>query len=462
MMNIKIIFLLIVTVAGCSSKVERIKTSSGASIYAFQDNNTPLIHLQIVIQSAGTLNEPAGKEGLSDITAELMKLGTRSFSKDAYQKVLDGIGSSLNVSSGPNGMAISGTFMKEKALQYLSVVKSVLTEPLFEQKELALEIEKHKNFITTALKNDLFLIDYYYNKTWFKDHPYGRSEIGTFKSLSNIKNEDVVSFFNKNIVANTTVAGISGDLSDGSILETLKQILESLGRNTASVPVIPEVTVRQGRRLFVIDKPNRLENNMYIVFNTKDLNFASPDYIKVALANNYLGGEEADSLLMKHMRSNKGYVYYIGTELDINNAGGPLFVNATLQNDRLIPSIRMILELYNNFVAKGLSQQDFNMEKAYLVNRSLFKAEITHLYMEEFIKQRIHNMSDNFDDNFVNNVKGIKLTELNAAIVQHFDTNPKNYYVYLVSTASQVLPKLQQEGLFDSVEVIPYDSLLKD
>ena len=59
----------------------------------------PLVTLQLLIK-AGTLEDPPGKEGLANLTASLLRNGTKSRSSTKIAEELDFMGASLSVCGG--------------------------------------------------------------------------------------------------------------------------------------------------------------------------------------------------------------------------------------------------------------------------------------------------------------------------------------------------------------------------
>src|SRR5450432_3702734 len=85
--------------------VER-QLSNGIKLLAVESHRVPSISLRITIPS-GDLRDPAGLPGVSDATAALIRLGTKTRSSKEIAETLADLGASLTVGSGEGEGTIS-------------------------------------------------------------------------------------------------------------------------------------------------------------------------------------------------------------------------------------------------------------------------------------------------------------------------------------------------------------------
>ncbi|MBK7996540.1 MAG: insulinase family protein [Blastocatellia bacterium] len=73
---------------------KKLKLDNGMTILLMEHHEVPFISFNMRIR-AGSVLDPSGKEGLADITAELLRKGTKNRSSDKIASELDGVGASL-------------------------------------------------------------------------------------------------------------------------------------------------------------------------------------------------------------------------------------------------------------------------------------------------------------------------------------------------------------------------------
>src|SRR5471030_1581536 len=114
--------------------VER-QLSNGIKLLAVESHRVPSISLRITIPS-GDLRDPAGLPGVSDATAALIRLGTKTRSSKEIAETLADLGASLTVGSGEGEGTISLSALTENFDAALAVLTDVLMNPAFPQDEL--------------------------------------------------------------------------------------------------------------------------------------------------------------------------------------------------------------------------------------------------------------------------------------------------------------------------------------
>ena len=79
---------------------------NGLRLVVIERHAQPEVSLRLMLP-AGKLYEPTGKAGLANATADLLTQGTASRSAQQIAAAIDGVGGSLDASSGPDFTAVS-------------------------------------------------------------------------------------------------------------------------------------------------------------------------------------------------------------------------------------------------------------------------------------------------------------------------------------------------------------------
>ena len=86
---------------------------NGMIVYIAEDSLLPLVQISGFVRY-GSLNDPAGKEGLSSLLATLMRSGgTKKYPADTLVELIDLMAMKFNLSAGETQFTFSASFLSE-------------------------------------------------------------------------------------------------------------------------------------------------------------------------------------------------------------------------------------------------------------------------------------------------------------------------------------------------------------
>ena len=266
----------------------------------------PVVHFKVMIKS-GSMDDPEGKEGLAYFTANLLRRGTTSFSREEIEEMLDFISAQLEIRTEKEVIVISGTTLKENLDKFYHIFTEVILNPAFPQGE----IEKMKldqlNAIENIKQNDTKLAAQVFENFLFRGHPYGHLVQGKISSVRSFTSEDVHQFYDKHFLKNNVILGIAGDFDDRireAFVSDLSQLEE--GELPPDETIFPQLP---SKKVLLIEKEGRAQSQLRIGLPLT-INRKNNDFIPLYLANTYLGKHrESLGRLFQPVRSKRGLSY---------------------------------------------------------------------------------------------------------------------------------------------------------
>ena len=116
----------------------RVTLKNGPVAYVVPDRELPLVNI-VVYAHTGEYLEPAGKEGLAELTGYLLaRGGTKSKTAEALEERLAFLAAQLNSGIGENQGSVSLNLLAKDLDEGLAILREVLTAPRFQDDKIAL------------------------------------------------------------------------------------------------------------------------------------------------------------------------------------------------------------------------------------------------------------------------------------------------------------------------------------
>ena len=241
-------------------EAERIKLPNGLVILLLEQHDLPLTAMTVALRT-GTLEDPAGKPGVSAITEELLRKGTETRSAEQIAKEIDFIGMQFGAGGGFGGRGgggggasydsteIPADFLARDTDKALAIVADVVLHPTFPDAELKKAVAQRQERLKTAKDDAQTAVGQYFLAALYAGHPYSQGLLVSDASLASITREDIVGFYKKVYTPANTVISVVGDFKSVEMEAKLKGLFGAWS-GTAPAPVaVPAMKPVTGRHV---------------------------------------------------------------------------------------------------------------------------------------------------------------------------------------------------------------------
>ncbi len=424
----------------------------------------------------GSISDPAGKEGLADLTASVLTEGGTATM--THKQITDRIY--------PWAAGYSGSVDKEVTVfrfevpsdfadQFYDIVKGLILTASFTKEDFDRVKNNQQNYVEQVIKASS---DEEYSKKaledlLFRGTNYQHLVQGTASGVKAITLDDVKKFYKAYFAQNNLTIGIAGNYSD-AFLEKLKKDMAGLPAGIScfaneTIPAVPATgRTPDGIQIEIISKDKALGSAVFTGFplpvTRKDDDFAA-----LMIANSWLGEHRKSySLLYRKIREQRSMNYgdysYIewyqnGGQNMLPTYGVPRTSNyfsiwlrpvqtakglkgqypelSSITVGHAHYALRMALREMNNLVTNGLTQEQFEQTRDFL--RS---------YNKLYVQDPAHQLGFRMDSHFYGRTDYItemdallaKLTvaDVNNAMKKYWQTN--NMFITIVTDASEAEP----------------------
>lgn len=405
---------------------------NGLTILLMEQRGIPLVSFSVLIK-AGATSDPAGREGLSTVTAELLRKGTKTRTSEKFSADLDFIGGNYDAGASSDFASVSAEFMTKDVRQGIDLLTDALLHPVFPPEEVAKLLRQNIDGVRAEKDEARSVLTTYFNAYLYGAHPYGRPPGGDETSLAAITRDDVTRFYETNYTPANTIVAVAGDFQTP---EMEKMLTERLGgwvpRKAPGVSVTPLSPVT-GKRLLLVDKPDSTQT--YFAIGNVGISRNDPDRTALRVVNS-LFGERFDSMINKELRIKSGLTYGAFSFFDRRKVPGPFVIFSYTKNETTGQTIDLALEVLKQLHEKGLSEEDLASAKNYLKGRFPPSIETASQLAELLAQLEFYGLDDREVNDFEARVDAVTPEAARRLIQKHYPLD--NLVFVLIGKAGEI------------------------
>jgi zinc protease len=364
---------------------------AGIELVTLPSPASPIVAIRAFFRT-GSIDDPAGKEGLADLTANVVGAGaTKRRSYKDLIAALYPLAVSIDSQVDREATVFSVVVHKEKLDEATAILAEVLTQPAFDASDLDRHRKDSLSYLTTTLRaaNDELLGLEVLQQRIFAGHPYGHAAAGTVQGLGAITAADLEAFYRAHYTTGNLVLGVAGGYPDG-YPERLARALASLPAvRPAGVPPLPPPPAPAGREISIVAK-DTASTGIHFGYPLP-ITRADADYYPLMVANSYLGEHRTfNGRLQQELRGKRGLNYGNYSYIE-HYAAPPFTTNPTpnvprrqqyfsvwvrpVQPENAQFALRAALYQVQQLVDSGMSERDFELTRDYLAGYSKLWAQ---------------------------------------------------------------------------------------
>ncbi len=335
--------------------------SNGIKLIVQPENISNTISLYGEIRTQTDLQEPKGKDGVSDILDQLFEYGTTNLNRIQFQKALDDIGANESAGTRFSLSTLSNQF--DKGLELLS--GNLLSPALPEQ---AFPIIQRQ--LSQTVAGELKSPDYLTNRAITvglvpNDDPSLRKT--TPKTINSIKMNDVKSYYNKIFRPDLTTIVVTGNVNPDSVKGEVEKYFGSWkaegSKPDLDLPPLPPNKVSET----AVPDQSRVQDKV-ILAETLQLNRFDPDYYALQLGNHVLSGAFFTKLY-QDLRVTSGLVYFVNSSFGIGKTRSHYSINYGCDPPNVSKAKKIVERDLKEMQTKDVSIEDLNRAKALILRR---------------------------------------------------------------------------------------------
>ena len=362
----------------------------------------------LILAGAGSRYEDLKITGLSHFLEHMFFKGAEKYkTPKAVSEAIDSFGGEFNAFTGKE---YAGYYVKS-GKENLDKALDVLSDMLINSKFPKEEIEKERGVILEEmamyLDAPMYQISWDFERLVFGDQPLGRDQIGTKEVILGVQQEDFFDYKNALYVPENMVIAVAGAVTakDLDRLEAVFQF-EDQTKSRTQDPFDENLATEK----FKIR--TKKTEQYHISFGVKSLSEVDPRFPVLKVLGIILGGNMS-SRMFQNIREEKGLCYSIRTTVDEFSDTGLLTTRAGVKLSDVLKAAAAIREEYDAIAVNGITDEELEKAKNYLVGKTDLKTEDTEEVAHHFAKDALlYDMSEDFES-WKKRIRAVKKEEVN-------------------------------------------------
>ncbi|MBN1363909.1 MAG: insulinase family protein [Syntrophaceae bacterium] len=396
-------------------QTQRVVLKNGIVLHILENHELPLVNINALIKT-GTMYDPAGKEGTAELTAYVMRTGgTSKLNSTEVDSQFDIIAASASIAMYMESARISFSVLNSHLNRGLDLLSQIMINPIFEQGKFELA-RQLKNEEIRRIKDDpqkLALQEF--SRLIYQNDPRGR--FPSYKSLKNIKRDDLVEFHHRFFLPNNIIFAVSGDITKEQAIILFNRYFGNWpnGNIPADIPV-PSPKSKAG--IYLIDKEIPQST---IISGEFTIGKNNPDFYAFTVLDFILGSGGFPSRIVSVVRNNEGLAYSAGSFYRAQPGYGVFGSYALTKTSSTMKTLSLLDSILEKIKSNPTTDRELDWAKKSINNGFIFSFATAEQIAWQQINLEYEKLPPDFLISYRDKIEKVGIEDLNNAASKYLD-----------------------------------------
>ncbi|MCM8570925.1 insulinase family protein [Gramella jeungdoensis] len=409
-------------------KPDSFTLDNGLKVMVVENHKLPRVRASLLID-----NEPHAqgtKQGVKALYSAMMGTGTKSMSKDEFNKRVDFLGANVGFGSESAYASSLSKFFPE----VMQLMADGFLNPKFEEQEFKDQKDKLLESLKFGEKSASYIASNISSALAYgKDHPYGEFE--TEESVNSVSLEDIRNYYNTYISPANAYLVVVGDVTASEVKKLAKEHFGDWKKPAPKASNLPEVKNVATTEINFIDVPNAVQSELRVQ-NTIDLKISDDDYFPVVVANQILGGSFGSYLNM-NLREEHGYTYGARSSTGADKYASRFVASTSVRNAVTDSAVVEILKEINRIKTEKVSQEDLEKAKAKFAGNFVLNLEDPSTIADYALNIETNDLPQDFYENYLKRINAVTPEDIQRVANKYYKTDKLR--IVIAGKGSEVL-----------------------
>jgi len=408
---------------------------NGLKVIVVENHKLPRVSATLTID-----NPPfalGAKKGTESLLSEMLGTGTKTISKDDFNKRIEFLGARVNLwESGASASSLT---------KYFNEVFGFMADGALNPNFTQAEFDAVKARYIEGLKSDEKSVETAAGRVrdilvYGKNHPF--AEYDSQEKIESITLADVQNYYNTYFKPNNAYLIVVGDITVKEVKKSAEKLFNNWQKGDLKIPALPTVAEVKKTEVDIIDMPNAVQSVVglgYPVQLTKN----DPDYYAVQVASSILGGD-FNSKLNMNLREANGWTYGARGGVSDSRYVGRFTTNATVRNDVTDKAVVETLKEVKSMTLEKIDAKQLEEVKAKFLGNFILTLERPETVANQALTIKTNQLSPSFYSDYIKNINAVTVDDVLRVSKKYF--RPDQAKVIVTGKAEQISEGLEKLG----------------
>ena len=417
--------------------IEKSTLPNGLRVWTVRHTQVPLVAFTLLIRR-GASSDPAGKDGLAAVTADMLDEGSGDRSAIEIHEALARLGAQFDTDIGSDATVASVTVLSRFTQRALELLSDVVVRPAIRETDFSRVRQLRLHRLTQLRDMPGAVADRAFLKLLYGAHPYGHSPIGSEASLGAMHVDDARAFHARAIRPGVSTLIAVGDCDHAAMVRMAAEAFADWTGTGDAEPgdggPLPQSELRIGQVSVARD---------------------TPDYHPLVVANTILGGQFVSRINL-NLREDKGLTYGARTAFEFRRRSGPFVLQVSVQTSGTARAIEESLgEIAGLRGSRPPTEAELELGIAALTRGYARSFETGEQIGRGALQLALYDLPDDYFEQFVPRIERVTAEDVSRVMARHLD--PASLVTLVVGDLDVIGPDLGALGLGAPV-VLPPDA----
>jgi len=422
-------------------KPTEITLANGLTILVLEDHRLPLVTARLSILGAGALNDPADVPGLANVTATMLKEGTKTRSSKQIAEQSEELGATIGAQApwASETATFTASGLSDNASQWIALASDILLNPSFPESELSKLKQRMKVQLQQQRSTAGFLMQERFNRAVYGNHPAAITS-PTQQALDKITPAMLAEWHANRYVPENAILGVTGDITPAQVTQMFSALPGwKAGSSKAALPTATKPA--SGRKIFLVDRPGSVQTDVEI--GNIAINRMDSDYVPMVVMDRIVGGGASARLFM-NLREVHGYTYGAYSMLVARRYAGPWIAQGSMRTDATGGAMTEFMNEINRIRDTPVPEKELEETKRSIVASFALTLERPNELLDYAIALKVYNLPADYWDTYPAKIMAITAEQVQRVARKYIV--PDDLQIVAVGDAAKLKPVLDKYG----------------
>ena len=429
---------------------------NGLRVYVVSDNEQPMVTVSLVLLGAGSINDPIGKLGVANMTADLLTQGTTSRTAQQIAEAIDFVGGTLRANADNDSVTVVVSVVKKDFTLAMDLVSDMLLHPAFKKEELERRRQQALSNLQVQYSDPGYVAGILLTRIVYGQHPYALPGSGTPASLQKLGREDLVRFWGGRFTPDHALLAFAGDVSPETAFAAAEKYLGKAfwPKHENKTTTFPSPAKVEGMRIVLVDKPDA--NQTQIRVGRLGIPRNSPDYIPLYVTNRIFGGG-FNSRLSTEVRQKKGLTYGAYSSFNSYKQAGEFSASTFTRTEATVEATKLVVDLIGKMSSGELGPTELDFARDYVAGVFPIQTETGEQVASRILGVVQYDLPADYNDTYQQKVLSVSAAQVKEMAGRYFD--PSNLDLVLVGNIKEFRDGIKNAFPKAKIEELPFDKV---